>query len=163
MFGEAYLISSSVSAVETGVIATPAAAPDQAPSSAPVFHGLSTTGHSLTDLALTSLDDLKAEQMVTFDLRGRSNVCDFMIVTSGRSNTHVSALADNLSRDLKKNGIEILSVAGTDQSDWVVFDANNVVIHIFRPEVRAFYQLEKMWDPSFQAAEANALNSAPML
>lgn len=163
MFGEAYLISSSVSAAGAGVLSTPDAVPGQKSASAPIFHGPAKTGHKLTDLAVGALDNLKGEQMVTFDLRGRSNICDFMVIASGRSNTHVGALADALSKDLKKNEIEILSVAGVEQCDWVVFDANNVVVHIFRPEVRAFYQLEKMWDPSFQVVEQNALNSASML
>ena len=162
------MISSTVSTAESAADAAADAVDSSVATNAPVFHGLTKTGHTLADMALDALDDLKAEQMVTFDLRGRSNVCDFMIIVSGRSNTHVGSLADNLGKELTKNKCEILRVAGTEHRDWVVFDANNVVVHIFRPEVRAFYQLEKMWDPSFQVSDPNenpagALNSAPML
>mgnify|MGYP003321408447 CR=1 FL=1 len=106
MFGEAYLISSSVSAAGAGVLSTPDAVPGQKSASAPIFHGPAKTGHKLTDLAVGALDNLKGEQMVTFDLRGRSNICDFMVIASGRSNTHVGALADTLSKNLKKMGLK---------------------------------------------------------
>ncbi len=95
------------------------------------------------------LDDNKAEDVTTFDLRERSSVSDHMVICSGRSTTHVSALAEYLRQDLKKVGADIVSITGTGQGDWICVDANAVVIHIFRPEVRAYYQLEKMWDPKF--------------
>ena len=95
------------------------------------------------------LDDNKAEDVTTFDLRQRSSVSDHMVICSGRSTTHVGALAEYLRQDLKKAGADIVSITGTGQGDWICVDANAVVIHIFRPEVRAYYQLEKMWDPKF--------------
>lgn len=125
--------------------------------SAPYTLGVYDAGHPAANLALDALDDLKAEQIVTFDLRGRSNVCEFMVVASGRSNTHVGSLAENLNKRFKAEKSEVLSMAGTEQRDWVVFDANSVVVHIFRPEVRRFYQLEKMWDPSFELADPGAM------
>ena len=91
------------------------------------------------------LDENKAEDITSFDLRERTSVSDHMVICSGRSTTHVGALAEFLRQDLKKLGADIVSVTGTGHGDWICVDANAVVIHIFRPEVRAFYQIEKMW------------------
>jgi len=107
----------------------------------------------------TVLDDNKAEDIVSFDLRNRTSVSDHMVICSGRSTTHVGALAEYMRQDLKKIGADIVAITGTGQGDWICVDANSVVVHIFRPEVRAYYQLEKMWDPKFDVstnANANA-------
>lgn len=96
-----------------------------------------------------ALDDNKAEGIVSFDLRNRTSVSDHMVICSGRSTTHVGALAEYIRQDLKKIGADIVAITGTGQGDWICVDANSVVVHIFRPEVRAYYQLEKMWDPKF--------------
>ncbi len=106
------------------------------------------------------LDDNKAEDVTTFDLRERSSVSDHMVICSGRSTTHVGALAEYLRQDLKKLGADIVSITGTGQGDWICVDANAVVIHIFRPEVRAYYQLEKMWDPKFDVKATEAARGA---
>jgi ribosome-associated protein len=96
-------------------------------------------------LVLRRLEDMKAEDTVTIDLRGKSSIGDAMVVTSGRSNRHVGAVADHVVKDLEEAGIPGLRVEGMPHCDWVLIDAGDVIVHIFRPEVRAFYNLEKMW------------------
>jgi ribosome-associated protein len=99
----------------------------------------------LETLILDSLDDDKAEDIVAIDLRGKSSVTDIMVVASGRSARHVSALADHLLRALKEAGRGSARVEGLQTCDWVLIDVGDIVIHLFRPEVRSFYNLEKMW------------------
>ncbi|WP_203291211.1 ribosome silencing factor [Maricaulis parjimensis] len=99
----------------------------------------------LEALVLDSLEDDKAEDIVAIDLRGKSSVTDIMIVASGRSARHVNALADHLVRKLKENGSGKARVEGMQTCDWVLIDAGDVIVHLFRPEVRTFYNLEKMW------------------
>lgn len=94
---------------------------------------------------LARLDDSKAEDIVTIDLRDKSTIADTMVIASGRSNRHVGAMADNIAEDLSKVGMKGLRVQGMPLCDWVVIDAGDVVVHLFRPEVRSFYNLEKMW------------------
>lgn len=96
-------------------------------------------------IVLARLDDMKAEDVVTIDLRGKTSIGDAMIVASGRSNRHVSAVADHLVKDLDDAGLPRVRVEGTPHCDWVLIDAGDVIVHIFRPEVRTFYNLEKMW------------------
>lgn len=88
---------------------------------------------------------MKAEDVVTIDLRGKTSIGDAMIVASGRSNRHVSAVADHLVKDLDEAGLPGIRLEGTPHCDWVLIDAGDVIVHIFRPEVRTFYNLEKMW------------------
>ncbi len=97
------------------------------------------------DLVLTQLDDSKAEQIVTINLDDKTAIADTMVVASGRSNRHVGAIADQLVERLKAAGRRDLKVEGMPQCDWVLVDAGDVVVHIFRPEVRSFYNLEKLW------------------
>jgi ribosome-associated protein len=106
------------------------------------------TSDALLARILSSLDDDKAEEVVTIDLRGRSSVADYMVVCSGRSSRQVGAIAEKLMDRLKQDFGLICKIEGKDQGDWVLIDANDVVVHVFRPEVRDFYQLEKMWIPS---------------
>jgi ribosome-associated protein len=94
---------------------------------------------------LTSLDDAKAEDIVTIDIAGKSALGDHMVVTSGRSHRHVGAIADRLLRDLKDGGFGRARVEGLPHCDWVLIDAGDLIVHIFRPEVREFYNIEKMW------------------
>jgi ribosome-associated protein len=91
------------------------------------------------------LDDNKAEEIVTIDLASKCSFADFMIVASGRSQRHVSALADHVGDALKKAGTPPMNIEGKDSSDWVLIDAGDVIVHLFRPEVRQFYNIEKMW------------------
>jgi ribosome-associated protein len=88
---------------------------------------------------------MKAEDTVTIDLHGKTAFADAMVVTSGRSNRHVGAVADRVVEGLKKAGIKDAHVEGMPHCDWVLIDAGDVIVHVFRPEVRAFYDLEKMW------------------
>jgi ribosome-associated protein len=92
-----------------------------------------------------ALDDAKAENIVTIDLNGKTSIGDFMVVASGRSQRHVGAIADQLVKTLKEEGFGRARVEGMPQCDWVLIDTGDVVVHIFRPEVREFYNLEKMW------------------
>jgi ribosome-associated protein len=101
--------------------------------------------HGSLDLVLAQLDDSKAEQIVTINLDDKTAIADTMVVASGRSNRHVGAIADQLVEKLKASGRRDLKVEGMPQCDWVLVDAGDVVVHIFRPEVRSFYNLEKLW------------------
>ena len=96
-------------------------------------------------IVLSRLDDMKAEDTTTIDLRTESTIADYMVVTSGRSNRHVGAVADQVLEDLRKSGLVGLRVEGMPLCDWVLIDAGDVIVHVFRPEVRAFYNIEKMW------------------
>ena len=94
---------------------------------------------------LASLDDDKAENIVTIDLEGRSALCDAAVIASGRSSRHVGAMAEHLARRLKESGYGTRPVSGQAQGDWVLVDAGDVIVHLFRPEVRDYYDLEGMW------------------
>lgn len=156
----AYLTSGRVFALR-GAIVLNAQAIEAASSEQPAAQSQSGRSANEIDPAIVLetvqnvLDENKAEDITSFDLRERSSVSDHMVICSGRSSTHVGALAEFLRQDLKKLGADIVSVTGTGQGDWICVDANSVVVHIFRPEVRAYYQLEKMWDPKF-AVKADA-------
>jgi ribosome-associated protein len=100
---------------------------------------------ALHQMVLTSLDDDLAQNIVTINLSGKSALADHMVVATGRSKRHVSALADHLLRKLKENGEKNIRTEGQKTGDWVLVDAGDVVVHIFREEVRAFYGIEKMW------------------
>lgn len=91
------------------------------------------------------LDEAKAEEIVQIDLAGKSSIGDHMVIASGRSDRHVGAIADQLTRKLKETGIGRIRAEGTETCDWVLVDVGDIIIHIFRPEVREFYKLEKMW------------------
>ena len=97
------------------------------------------------DLMLAALDDAKAEEIVTLDLRGRTSLADAMIIATGRSNRHVSSVVHRVVEMLKEAGYSGLRSEGEPQCDWVLLDAGDIILHVFRPEVRAFYNLEKMW------------------
>jgi len=99
------------------------------------------------NVILSRLDDMKAEETVTIDLRGKSAFSDYMIVTSGRANRHVGAIAENVAKGLKEAGIKTIHVEGLPNCDWVLIDSGDVVLHVFRPEVREFYNLERLWTP----------------
>ncbi|WP_371169417.1 ribosome silencing factor [Aliiroseovarius sp. 2305UL8-7] len=94
---------------------------------------------------LSSLEDDKAEDVVVIDLRGKSEIADHMVVCSGRSTRQVAAISEKLTEKLKQEMGVFSKVEGKDQGDWVLIDAGDVIVHVFRPEVREFYQLEKMW------------------
>ena len=95
---------------------------------------------------VASLEDDKAEAIVTIDLQGRSSLCDAAVVASGRSSRHVMSIAEHLARRLKEQGYGTRPVTGAAQGDWVLVDAGDVIVHVFRPEVRDYYDLEGMWN-----------------
>ncbi len=88
---------------------------------------------------------MKAEETIAIDLHGKSSISDHMIVTTGRSNRHVGAIAENVSKALKEAGIKTIHVEGLPNCDWVLIDSGDVIVHVFRPEVREFYNLERLW------------------
>ncbi len=96
-------------------------------------------------IVLDSLADSKAEDVVAIDVTGKTPLADHMVVASGRSHRHVGAVADRLLRDLKTGHVDGVKAEGLSACDWVLIDSGDVVVHIFRPEVREFYNLEKMW------------------
>jgi ribosome-associated protein len=91
---------------------------------------------------------MKAEDTVAIDLTLKTTIADTMVVTSGRSNRHVGSIADRVLQDLARAGLRDARVEGMPHCDWVLIDAGDVIVHVFRPEVRAFYNLEKMWGPA---------------
>ena len=107
----------------------------------PERHGAAALLRQIT----TWLDDAKAEEIVTIDLMGKSSMSDFMVIASGRSDRHVGAIAEQVYKKLKEDGWTNLRMEGQPQCDWVVIDTGDIIVHVFRPEVRAFYNLEKMW------------------
>jgi ribosome-associated protein len=94
---------------------------------------------------LASLEDSKAENIVSIDIQGKSSLGDYMVIASGRSHRHVSAVADHLLKALKDAGLGTARVEGLAGADWVLIDSGDIIVHVFRPEVRDFYNLEKMW------------------
>ena len=107
-------------------------------------------------LVLKSVDDDKAEDIVEIDLRGRSDVADYMVICSGRSSRQVAAISEKLADRLKQEMRISVRMEGKETGDWVLIDAGDVIVHVFRPEVREFYQLEKMWLPAGSSLAAKA-------
>ena len=103
------------------------------------------------------LDEAKAEEVVTIDLAGKSSIGDFMVVATGRSDRHVGAIAEQIGRKLKEQGLGRVRVEGMEACDWVLIDTGDIIVHVFRDEVREFYNLEKMWsaDRPVEAATAH--------
>jgi ribosome-associated protein len=131
---------------------SPTAAPRATKPRARKATGSDTSGE-LKDLIVKALDDGKGEHIVTLDLVGRTSLCDYMVIASGRSNRHVAALAEQVVEDLKKSGRRGVRIEGLPQADWVLVDAGDVILHVFRPEVRDFYNLEKMWSGERPSAD----------
>ena len=100
------------------------------------------------ELAKKTLDEDKAEDVVIINLAGKTDIADFMLIASGSSRRHVGSMADHIQRKLKTNGLKDIKVEGLDYCDWVLIDAGSIIIHLFRPDVRVFYNLEKMWERS---------------
>lgn len=110
----------------------------------------------LLERILDSLDDDKAEDVVSIPLKGKSEMADFMVICSGRSSRQVVSIAENLAERLKHEFGVVSKIEGKDQGDWVLIDAGDIIVHVFRPEVREFYQLEKMWLAPVPGAAATA-------
>jgi ribosome-associated protein len=109
---------------------------------------------ALEDLILARLDDDKAQDVVFIDLKGKSAVADGLVVASGRSHRHVGAMADHLLRALKEEGYGRARVEGLPHCDWVLIDTGDVIVHLFRPEVRSYYNIEKIWSVEPPASRA---------
>ena len=109
---------------------------------------------ALHDLVLRSLDDDKAVEIVSIPLSGKSNIADYIVIASGRSTRQVAAMAQKLTERIKRDLGRRVRVEGLPVADWVLIDADDVIVHLFRPEVRSFYNLERMWafDDSAPAA-----------
>ncbi|QZD90775.1 ribosome silencing factor [Qipengyuania aurantiaca] len=99
----------------------------------------------LLDFVLKQLDDDQAQEVVTIDLAGKSSIADYMVIASGRSTRQVASIAQKLAEKLKQNGYGPVKLEGLPAADWVLLDAGDIVVHLFRPEVRSFYNLERMW------------------
>jgi ribosome-associated protein len=122
-----------------------------------VPHSPTSAEPELLGRILKSLDDDKADDIVTIDLKGRSSLADAIVIASGTSTRHVAAVAEHLARRLKEAGYGTAHIEGLTQGDWVVIDAHDVIVHIFRPEVRAYYDLEGIWSVNERAVRAPAL------
>ncbi|HWJ20619.1 MAG TPA: ribosome silencing factor [Geobacterales bacterium] len=109
---------------------------------------------SLAHLIIDALEDAKADNIVSIDLAGKTSLGDTMIVASGRSQRHVGAIAERLIERLKEEGVRDTRVEGMPLCDWVLIDAGDVIVHVFRPEAREFYNLEKMWGSDRPKREA---------
>jgi ribosome-associated protein len=111
----------------------------------PEADALQTDSTKLATYIREILDENSAQDVLEIDIRGKSSIADYMIVASGRSNRHVGALSDYVLRGLKQAGFKDLGTEGQEGKDWVLVDAGDVILHVFRPEVRVFYNLEKIW------------------
>lgn len=118
----------------------------------------------LLEVILTSLDADKAEDTVVIDLVGKSSIADSMIVTTGRSSRQVASMADHLAERLKAAGFGPVRIEGKTSADWILIDAGDVIVHLFRPEVRAFYNIEKMWGVEVpHGGETEGARTTPVL
>ena len=115
----------------------------------------------LQELVINSLEDDKAEDIINIDLIGKTSIADSMVIASGRSTRQVAAIADHLYRKLKHATAYGCKIEGMEKADWVLLDAGNVIVHIFRPEVRSFYNLEKMWAADFTPEKMMAASELP--
>lgn len=105
------------------------------------------TSDALSALVQKSLDDDQASELVCIDLKGKSSLADYMVIASGRSARHVASTAEHLVERLKEAGHKGVRIEGLPAADWVLLDIGDVIVHLFRPEVREFYNLERMWSP----------------
>jgi ribosome-associated protein len=125
-----------------------------APSPAPRTDGANQQVEALHDLVLRSLDDDQAQDVVSIPLTGKSSIADHMVIASGRSTRQVASMAQKLTERIKQDLGRTVRIEGLPIADWVLIDAEDVIVHIFRPEVRSFYNLERMW--GFEEAAAAA-------
>lgn len=116
-------------------------------------------------MVVKSLDDDKARDAVVIELSGKSDIADYLVIASGTSGRQVVAIADHLRERLKQSGMKKVTAEGAAQGDWVLVDAGDVIVHLFRPEVRAFYNIEKMWGATLPESDLHtaALNSTASL
>ncbi len=137
-------------ALSTTALPADAEAETTANSSAPVSQAPRDAEETLA-LIIARLEDDKSEDIVSIDLRGKTTIADFMVIASGGSQRHVGAIADHLVESLKAAGLKDIRIEGQPACDWVLVDAHDVIVHVFQPEVRSFYNIEKMWSGSTPA------------
>lgn len=113
----------------------------------------SDAARALLDLVVKTLDDNKAEEILSIDLAGKSSIADYMVIANGRSGRQVTALADYVVKAVDEAKLGPCRTEGKSAGDWVLIDAGDVIVHLFRPEVRDFYKLEKMWQADFRPGE----------
>ncbi|MCK5167559.1 MAG: ribosome silencing factor [Rhodospirillaceae bacterium] len=118
------------------------------------------TAKELLKLVKTSLEDDKAKDIVVIDIIGKSDIADYLVIASGNSGRHVAAIAGSLRDNLKKGGQDKVAVEGINQANWALVDCGDVVVHIFHPEVREFYNLEKMWGSNGKGEDGTISNNA---
>jgi ribosome-associated protein len=127
-----------------------------APAPAPHDGGAHDESEALHNLVLRSLDDDQAQEVVSIPLQGKSSIADHMVIASGRSTRQVASMAQKLTERIKQELGRNVRIEGLPVADWVLIDADDVIVHLFRPEVRSFYNLERMWAFEEQAAAAPA-------
>ena len=129
-----------------------------APAPAPETTGATSEVEALHDLVLRSLDDDQAVEVVSIPLSGKSSIADYMVIASGRSTRQVASMAQKLTERIKQELGRTVRIEGLPVADWVLIDANDVIVHLFRPEVRSFYNLERMW--AFEESKPAAASAA---
>ena len=122
-----------------------AASKDAAPGAAPAKKSSDDSVEALHALILHQLDEDQAQETISIPLAGKSSIADHMVIASGRSTRHVSAIADKLAQRIKQEAGRTVRVEGLPNADWVLIDTGDVIVHLFRPEVRQFYNIEKIW------------------
>jgi ribosome-associated protein len=131
-----------------------AASKDAAPGAAPAKKSPDDSVDALHALILHQLGEDQAQETISIPLAGKSSIADHMVIASGRSTRHVSAIADKLAQRIKQEAGRSVRVEGLPNADWVLIDAGDVIVHLFRPEVRAFYNIEKIWSVEPPASRA---------
>ena len=116
----------------------------------------------LKDLIVNTLEDAKAEEIVAIDVRRRTAMADFMVIATGLANRHVGALADRVADTLKKSNLGPVRIEGVPECNWVLIDAGSVIVHLFQPEARSFYNLEKMWSGPLPDGASEPAIAPPM-
>lgn len=102
-------------------------------------------GKTLQDFVIDKIDDLKGQDILPLDVRGKSSITDYMVIATGTSSRHVSSIADYVAKEARLAGAEMMGIEGTQTGEWVIVDLGDVIVHIMQEESRALYQLEKLW------------------
>lgn len=113
-------------------------------------------GEKIVEIVIDALEDMKAVDVKTMDVKDQSNVTDYMIIASGTSRRHVKSIADNVATTLKDNGLQPKGTEGADAAEWVLVDLGDVVVHVMMPDTRDFYDLEKLWHPLSEESQDSA-------
>lgn len=120
------------------------------------------TPEEILEIATTALDTNKAEEITSIELAGKTSIADYMLIANGNTTRQVAALADYVIRALKAKGMRDMAVEGMQNADWILIDACDVIIHVFRPEVRSFYNLDKMWNRDAEEGVVDDNDESPL-